>query len=107
MRRRELIFRHSVSAGGYKLRVIFEIPNEPLTERKKDCTRMTEALHKISLYLTAGAPLRCFLPSCQKAFDGRCIHASDGRFYCSQVCANSGEKIDLSHVELLQKRTNR
>ena len=108
MPRLALIFPHSASGGGYKFRVIFEIPNElPLSPNKKDCTRMTEALNKISLYLTAGAPLRCFLPSCQKAFDGRCIHGSDGRFYCSQVCADSGEKIDLSHVELLQKRTNR
>jgi hypothetical protein len=66
---------------------------------------MIEATLKASRYLTAGSPLRCFLPSCQIPFDGRCVHGSDGHFYCSQVCADNAEKIDLSHVELLRKRT--
>jgi hypothetical protein len=66
---------------------------------------MIEATLKASRYLTAGSPLRCFLPSCQIPFDGRCVHGSDGHFYCSQVCADNAEKIDLSHVELLRKQT--
>jgi hypothetical protein len=65
---------------------------------------MTEATAKVSRYLTAGAPLRCFLPSCQTPFDGWCVHGSDGHFYCSQLCADNAGKIDLSHVELLRKR---
>lgn len=65
---------------------------------------MTEATLKASRYLIAGSPLRCFLPSCQGPFNGRCVHGSDGHFYCSQVCADSGEKIDLSHVETFWKR---
>jgi hypothetical protein len=65
---------------------------------------MTEATQKVSQYLAAGSPLRCFLPSCQKPFDGKCIHGNDGHSYCSHICAGSGDKIDLSHVELLRKR---
>jgi hypothetical protein len=65
---------------------------------------MTEATIKASRYLTAGSPRRCFLPSCQAPFDGKCVHGSDGHFYCSQICADAAGKIDLSHVELLRKR---
>ncbi len=61
--------------------------------------------HKTSSYVEAGSPLRCFLPSCGKPFDGRCFHANDGHFYCSHPCAELGERIDRSHVEPFRKRT--
>jgi hypothetical protein len=59
---------------------------------------------KISRYLRAGSPIRCFLPACQKPFLGTCIHANDGHFYCSHECADSAVKIDLTHVEQLRPR---
>jgi hypothetical protein len=59
---------------------------------------------KRSRYQEAGSPICCFLPSCRKPFLGTCIHANDGHFYCSHACAEEGEKIDLSHVELLRSR---
>ena len=73
---------------------LFQRAKQALRARKEES--MTE---KISRYLQAGAPLRCFLPSCQKPFLGTCIHANDGHFYCSNECAD--EKIDLSRVETL------
>ena len=57
-----------------------------------------------SLYLEAGSPFWCFLPSCRKPFLGTCIHANDGHFYCSQACAEEGATIDLTHVEPLRAR---
>jgi hypothetical protein len=59
---------------------------------------------KVSKYLQAGSPICCFLPSCRKPFIGTCIHANDGHFYCSRVCADEGERMDMSHVERLAKR---
>jgi hypothetical protein len=62
---------------------------------------MTE---KRSAYLHAGSPLSCFLPSCRKSFDGTCVHANDGHFYCSHTCADQGEKIDLTRVEDFKRK---
>lgn len=58
--------------------------------------------YKRSRYLEAGSPFRCFLPSCQKPFLGRCVHANDGHFYCSTACAAEGRNIDFSHVAKLR-----
>ena len=60
-----------------------------------------------SQYIGAGSPIRSFPPSCQKPLDASCTHGNDGRFYCSQECADAGSKIDLSQVELLPKRARR
>jgi hypothetical protein len=57
-----------------------------------------------SPYLEAGSPLSCFLPSCRQPFRGRCFRGNDGHFYCSAECADAGERIDLSRVELIPKR---
>ena len=54
-----------------------------------------------SRYLQAGSPICCFLPACRKPFLGKCIRANDGHFYCSNECADEGDKIDLTHVEPL------
>jgi len=59
---------------------------------------------KLSRYLQAGSPIRCFLPSCQKTFLGTCVHSSDGHFYCSQECAEEGNKVHLLHVQTLRPR---
>ena len=59
---------------------------------------------KVSRYVAAGSPLSCFLPSCRKPFQGTCVHANDGHFYCSKTCAAVGENIDLTHVEKFVKR---
>ena len=64
----------------------------------------TKAEAVTSRYLEAGSPICCFLPSCRKPFRGTCIHANDGRFYCSHDCAEEGAKIDLSHVETLKRK---
>jgi hypothetical protein len=64
----------------------------------------TETKAVTSRYLEAGSPICCFLPSCRKPFRGTCIHANDGRFYCSHDCAEEGAKIDLSHVETLKRK---
>ena len=68
---------------------------------------MTEVQRQDSQYIAAGSPIRCILPSCQKPFDGSCTHGNDGHFYCSQECADAGNKIDLSQVELLPMRASR
>ena len=59
---------------------------------------------KKSAYLAAGSPLSCFLQSCGRPFEGTCVHANDGHFYCSNVCADEGDKIDLSHVEQFKRK---
>jgi len=64
----------------------------------------TEAEAVTSRYLEAGSPICCFLPSCRNPFRGTCIHANDGRFYCSHDCAEEGAKIDLSQVETLKRK---
>ena len=53
---------------------------------------------KVSPYLEAGAPTRCFLPGCRKPFDGAAIHGEDGRYYCSTNCADTGRIVDLRPV---------
>ena len=40
---------------------------------------------KLSRYLQAGSPIRCFLPACQQPFLGTCIRGNDGHFYCSHA----------------------
>jgi hypothetical protein len=65
--------------------------------RKKNDEAVSE---KNSRYLEAGSPLCCYLPTCRKPFMGMCVHANDGHFYCSHVCADIGEKIDMSKVLL-------
>ena len=59
---------------------------------------------KLSRYLQAGSPISCFLPTCRKPFLGTCVHANDGHFYCSHICADLAVKIDLSRVEQLRPR---
>jgi len=59
---------------------------------------------KLSRYLQAGSPIRCFLPSCQNTFRGTCIRGNDGHFYCSHQCAEVAAKTDLTHVEQLRPR---
>jgi hypothetical protein len=56
-----------------------------------------------SRYLQAGSPICCFLPSCRRPFLGKCVRANDGRFYCSNECADEGDKIDLTHVAPLKR----
>jgi hypothetical protein len=60
---------------------------------------------KQSMYLTAGAPTRCFLPSCQKLFESTCFRGDDNHFYCSELCAHEGFDADLAVVEPIRKRT--
>ena len=38
-----------------------------------------------------------------KPFLGMCIRANDGHCYCSNECADEGDKIDLSKVESLKR----
>jgi hypothetical protein len=45
-----------------------------------------------------------FLPSCRKPFGDACLHAQDGRYYCSQDCADQARKVELSRVEDLARR---
>jgi hypothetical protein len=59
---------------------------------------------KTSRYLTAGSPLCCFLPSCQKPFLGACTRGNDGHFYCSKECADNGEAAALSKVEQIKRK---
>lgn len=58
---------------------------------------------KQSQYQLAGAPMRCFLPACQKAFGSTCYRGDDDRYYCSAECAEKAEDLDLSHVETFSK----
>jgi hypothetical protein len=55
-------------------------------------------------YLDAGAPNRCFLPSCHLTFANTCIHGRDGHYYCSQECTDRARVMDLSHVEDIKRR---
>jgi hypothetical protein len=57
---------------------------------------------KVSRYTAAGSPTHCFLPKCRKPFEQACHHGEDGHYYCSQVCADIGSTIDMSHVEELR-----
>jgi|tagenome__1003787_1003787.scaffolds.fasta_scaffold20654830_3 hypothetical protein len=59
---------------------------------------------KVSPYLEAGAPTRCFLARCRRPFDGAAIHGEDGRYYCSTNCADTGRTVDLSQVEELRPK---
>jgi hypothetical protein len=56
---------------------------------------------KVSAYLAAGAPTKCFLPSCRKPFNSAAIRGQDGHYYCSENCAHT---IDLRHVEELRPK---
>ena len=60
-------------------------------------------MDKQSKYMQAGSPSCCFLPSCQKPFEGTCLRAKDGHFYCSIECLDKARKIDLSKVEQLKR----
>lgn len=53
---------------------------------------------KKSQYLSAGAPTRCTLPSCNKAFAESCFRGDDDRYYCSEACSHEG--FDLNVVRL-------
>ena len=57
---------------------------------------------KLSRYVLAGSPTKCFLPLCWKTFESSCIHAHDGHYYCSKECAEKGTRLDLSRVEELR-----
>ena len=57
---------------------------------------------KISAYLAAGAPAKCFLPNCRKSFNGAAIHGRDGHYYCCENCVEIGVQSDMSHVEELR-----
>jgi hypothetical protein len=63
-----------------------------------------EKVEQGSLYLNAGAPKQCFLPTCRKPFSEACVHGEDGHYYCSFVCADEARKVDLSGVEELSRR---
>jgi hypothetical protein len=41
--------------------------------------------------------------SCRRPFLGKCVRANDGHFYCSNECADEGDKIDLTHVAPLKR----
>jgi hypothetical protein len=58
---------------------------------------------KESPYVKGGSPATCFLPSCGKSFVASCFRAKNGHFYCSHVCADEGQEMDLSHVQLLRR----
>jgi hypothetical protein len=51
-----------------------------------------------SLYIAAGSPTRCFLPSCQKPFEGSCYRGEDDHYYCSEACAKIGEDVEFAKV---------
>jgi hypothetical protein len=57
---------------------------------------------KVSNYLAAGSPTRCFLPSCRKPLGARCVHGKDGHYYCSEACTAAARTADFSHVEELR-----
>src|SRR5690349_15244413 len=82
---------------------LFHRAKQALRARREEEDRvgMTEQ-PKLSRYLQAGSPISCFLPSCRKPFLGTCVRGSDGHFYCSNECADEGDKVDLSRVEQLQ-----
>jgi hypothetical protein len=67
------------------------------------CGRRGGRCAMASRYLQAGSPICCFLPSCRKPFLGKCVRANDGHFYCSNECADEGDKIDLTHVAPLKR----
>jgi hypothetical protein len=76
-----------------------------LTEKPKKTTVSDSPLRpsKVSPYIEGGSPVTCFLPSCGKPFVESCFHAKNGHFYCSHVCADEGQEMDLSHVQLLRR----
>ena len=74
-----------------------------LIEQAKQALHARMNMEKTSRYLHAGSPICCFLPTCRKPFLGRCIRSNDGHFYCSNECADEGDKIDLSKVESLKR----
>ena len=74
-----------------------------LIEQAKQALYARMNMEKTSRYLQAGSPIYCFLPTCRKPFLGMCFRANDGHFYCSNKCADEGDKIDLSKVEILKR----
>jgi hypothetical protein len=60
---------------------------------------------KISAYLEAGAPTKCFLPNCRKPFNGAAIHGRDGHYYCSENCVAVGVQSE-AHVEEFRSKAN-
>ena len=53
---------------------------------------------KHSQYLSAGSPICCAVPSCRRSLERYCIRGDDDRYYCSEVCAQVGLKIDFAKV---------
>ena len=65
--------------------------------RKKKDEAVSE---KNSRYLEAGSPLCCYLPTCRRLSWACVFTPTMVHFYCSHVCADIGEKMDLSKVLL-------
>ena len=61
-------------------------------------------MSKISLYVEAGSPSRCQNEACKKPFNGFCIRGDDDRYYCCEVCAQTGMEIDFETVVNLPAR---
>ena len=51
---------------------------------------------KHSLYLSAGSPTCCAVPSCRRRFERYCIRGDDDRYYCLELCAQVGLEIDFA-----------
>jgi hypothetical protein len=65
----------------------------------------TDNTKKTSPYLSAGAPTKCFLPSCRQRFDDRAVHGQDGQYYCSEACCNEARESGLSQVQELPRKS--
>ena len=76
----------------------FNLPFAPVPTREPPSA-------KRSRYLAAGSPRQCFLPSCRKPFDGRCVHGRDEHYYCSEECAVFGSMVDLRRVKTFWRKT--
>jgi hypothetical protein len=61
---------------------------------------------KVSAYVKAGCPTKCFLPLCWKKFNGAAIHARDGHYYCSTECAEKGTRFNPKRVEELRPKSH-
>jgi hypothetical protein len=59
---------------------------------------------KPSRYLSAGAPTKCFLPSCRERFEARCVHGQDGH-YCSEACCEEARALGLAHVKEISRKS--
>jgi hypothetical protein len=65
----------------------------------KPKTEPTPTPSKVSLYVEASSPSRCFMPAYGMLFADKCFRGDDDRYYCSAVCAKAAEGVDLEHVE--------